>query len=436
MTNATESLELTRVGPATPMGALMRQYWLPALMSSELKAGGDPVRLMLLGEKLIAFRDAKGAVGVMDHRCPHRCASLFYGRNEGDGMVCVYHGWKFAADGACLDQPNLPPEQQFRDKVRAKAYKAHEQAGVIWVYMGEREQAPPMPLIEAALLPEAELTINFTQRECNWLQALEGDIDTSHFSWLHVGSVQPDHVQDDNWVKYQVVNRAPGYEVTDTDWGTMYCATRPAENEQTCWRFAHFAFPFWTFIPQGTFVDRVIARAWVPMDDTHVMFMSLVWKQASGTKPLANGKPIPGATPRPDYQPNSTDWHGRWRPVQNGANDYLIDREAQRNNTIYTGITHIAMQDQAITESMGEIVDHSFEHLAPSDQMITRTRRRLLLAARALRDQGTLPPGVDDPALYQKIRSGERILKAADWQEAYQDGMRASLRPGYKQAAE
>jgi phthalate 4,5-dioxygenase oxygenase subunit len=436
MTNATESLELTRVGPATPMGALMRQYWLPALMSSELKAGGDPVRLMLLGEKLIAFRDAKGAVGVMDHRCPHRCASLFYGRNEGDGMVCVYHGWKFAADGACLDQPNLPPEQQFRDKVRAKAYKAHEQAGVIWVYMGERELAPPMPLIEAALLPEAELTINFTQRECNWLQALEGDIDTSHFSWLHVGSVQPDHVQDDNWVKYQVVNRAPGYEVTDTDWGTMYCATRPAENEQTYWRFAHFAFPFWTFIPQGTFVDRVIARAWVPMDDTHVMFMSLVWKQASGTKPLANGKPIPGATPRPEFQPNSTDWHGRWRPVQNAANDYLIDREAQRNNTIYTGITHIAMQDQAITESMGEIVDHSFEHLAPSDQMITRTRRRLLLAARALRDQGTLPPGVDDPALYQKIRSGERILKAADWRAAYEDGMRASVRPGYARAAE
>src|SRR5262249_55965410 len=151
---------------------------LPALRSSEVVAGGDPVRLMLLGEKLIAFRDAKGQLGVMDHRCPHRCASLFYGRNEDDGIVCVYHGWKLAADGTCLDQPNLPPHQQFRDKVHAKAYKVREQAGVVWVYMGERAAAPPFPEIEAAMLPEEDLNINFTQRECNWLQALEGDIDT------------------------------------------------------------------------------------------------------------------------------------------------------------------------------------------------------------------------------------------------------------------
>jgi phthalate 4,5-dioxygenase oxygenase subunit len=437
MTNAAEGLELTRVGPGTPMGGLMREYWLPALRASEVEAGGAPVRLMLLGEKLIAFRDAKGEVGVMDHRCPHRCASLFFGRNEGDGIACVYHGWKFATDGSCLDQPNLPPEQQFADKVHAKAYQVIEQAGLIWVYMGAREQAPPMPAIEAALLPEAELNLTFTQRECNWLQALEGDIDTSHFSWLHVGSVTPDQVQDDNWVKYQVVNRAPEYQVTDTDWGTMYCAMRPTGDDQVYWRFAHFGFPFWTFIPQGTFVDRVIARAWVPMDDTHTMFVSLVWKQASQTKPLANGLPIPGATPRIDYQPNTTDWYGRWRPVQNAANDYQIDREAQRSNEIYTGIRHIAMQDQAITESMGDIVDHTYEHLAPSDQMITRTRRRLLLAARALRDQGTTPPAVDDPALYQKIRSGERILKETDWQAAYDDGMRAAVRPvAYRQAAE
>jgi len=437
MTNAAESLELTRVGPGTPMGALMRQYWLPALRSSEVAAKGDPVRLMLLGEKLIAFRDASGKVGVMDHRCPHRCASLFFGRNEGDGIACVYHGWKFATDGTCLRQPNLPPEQQFTDKVHAKSYQVTEQAGLIWVYMGEREQAPPMPAIEAALLDEAEINIMFCQRECNWLQALEGDIDTSHFSWLHVGSVKPEQVQDDNWVKYQVQHRAPEYHVTDTDWGTMYCAMRPAEDDQTYWRFAHFGFPFWTFIPQGPFIDRVFARAWVPMDDTHTMFVSLVWKQASQTKPLANGQPIPGAKPKIDYQPNSSDWYGRWRPVQNAANDYLIDRDAQRNDEIYTGITQIHMQDQAVTESMGGIVDHTFEHLAPSDQMITRTRRRLLLAARALQDQGTTPPAVDDPALYQKIRSGERILKEKDWQAAYDDGMRAALRPAaYPQAAE
>ena len=250
MTTASEGQELTRVGPGTPMGELMRQYWLPAMKSSELVAGGDPLRLMLLGEKLIAFRDTAGCVGVMDHRCPHRCASLFYGRNEEGGMRCVYHGWKFAADGQCLEMPNLPPEQDFSVKVRAKAYRVTERAGVIWVYMGAREVAPPMPDIEATLLPESELTLNFTQRECNWLQALEGDIDTSHFSWLHVGSVRPEQVDADNWLHYQVVNWAPEYQVGDTDWGTMYCAFRPAENGQTYWRFAHFGFPFWTFIPQ------------------------------------------------------------------------------------------------------------------------------------------------------------------------------------------
>lgn len=437
MTNAIESQELTRIGPGTPMGALMRHYWLPAAKSSEVIAGGDPVRLMLLGERLIAFRDRSGQVGVMDHRCPHRCASLFFGRNEDDGIRCVYHGWKFAADGRCLEMPNLPPDQDFSHKLRAKAYQVTERAGVIWVYMGERANAPPMPDIEATLLPEGELSILFTQRECNWLQALEGDIDTSHFSFLHVGSVRPEQVDPDNWLKYQVVDRAPDYHVADTDWGTMYCAYRPAEEQGTYWRFAHFGFPFWTFIPQGDFADRVIARAWVPMDDTHTMFVGFTWKQASRTAALTGGKPIPGATPAPDFQPNTTDWFGRWRPVQNAANDYLIDREAQRSDQIYTGITHIAMQDQAITESMGEIVDHSFEHLAPSDQMITRTRRRLLMAARALRDAGTTPPCVDEPRLFRKIRSGERVMQAEDWQNAYADGMQRAIHPPiHRQAAE
>jgi hypothetical protein len=173
----------------------------------------------------------------------------------------------------------------------------------------------------------------------------------------------------------------------------------------------------------------VFARAWVPMDDTHTMFVSMVWKQAARTKPLANGKPIPGATPVLEFQPNTTDWYGRWRPRQNAANDYLIDRDAQRRDEIYSGISYIHMQDQAVTESMGPIVDHTLEHLAPSDQMITRTRRRLLMAAHALRDHGTVPPGVDDPALYLRIRSGERVVKAVNWRDAYDDGIRQAVRP-------
>lgn len=429
MVTSSESDELVRIGPGTPMGDLMRQYWLPALGASELKAGGEPVRLMLLGEKLIAFRDTSGRVGVFDHRCPHRCASLFYGRNEEGGIRCIYHGWKFNTDGNCLDMPNVAPRQRFEDKVHAKAYKVTERAGLIWVYMGPRAEAPPLPSIEATLLDAAEVDLMFVQRDCNWLQALEGDIDTSHFTFLHVGSLQPEQIDDDNMMKYQVTNRAPEYQVTDTDWGTMYTAYRPADEDRTYWRFAHFGFPFWTWVPQGDFMDRVSARAWVPMDDEHTMFLSITWKKMSRLPPLKGGLPIPGSRAKLDYLPNSSDWYGRWRPVANCSNDYFIDREAQRNGTIFSGITHIHMQDQAVTESMGPITDHDFENLAPSDLMIARTRRRLVVAARALRDRGTAPPGVDNPAIFARVRSGECVLAAADWRQAYEDRLKVAIRP-------
>ncbi|HEY0183438.1 MAG TPA: Rieske 2Fe-2S domain-containing protein [Rhodopila sp.] len=429
MTNAIESEELTRVGSGSAMGELMRQYWIPAAKSSEVSAKGEPLRLMLLGEKLIAFRDAAGRLGVMDHRCPHRCASLFFGRNEEGGIRCVYHGWKFDVDGNCTDMPNLPADQDFRQKVKAKAYRVAERAGLIWVYMGSRAEAPPLPEIEATLVEEAELQPMFVQRACNWLQALEGDIDTSHFGFLHVGSVRPEQVGDDNMLKYQVGNRAPAYHVADTDWGTMYSAYRPAEDGKTYWRFAHFGFPFWTWVPQGDITDRVQARAWVPMDDTHTMFISLTWTKMTRMPPLLDGMPIPGAKPELDYLPTSTDWYGRWRPAANATNDYLIDRDAQRDDVIYTGISHIHMQDQAITESMGPIVDHGFEHLAPSDQMITRTRRRLLLAARALRDRAVVPPGVDTPEVYARARSGECVMPGTDWQAVYEARLQDVVRP-------
>src|SRR6202162_5428854 len=181
MTTASDSVELTRVGPGTVMGQLMREYWIPALLSSEVERGGAPLRLMLLGEKLIAFRDSEGRVGVMDHRCPHRGASLFLGRNEEGGIRCIYHGWKFDVAGNCLDMPSLPAHPGFKHKVKAKAYPAVERAGIIWVYMGPSAKAPPLPGFEVLDVPDDEIAVTFIQRECNYLQAIEGEIDTSHF---------------------------------------------------------------------------------------------------------------------------------------------------------------------------------------------------------------------------------------------------------------
>ncbi|HET8746783.1 MAG TPA: Rieske 2Fe-2S domain-containing protein [Ramlibacter sp.] len=423
---------MTRVGPGTAMGDLMRRYWLPALASGELKADGDPVRLMLLGEKLVAFRDSAGRVGVMDHRCPHRCASLFFGRNEEGGMRCVYHGWKFDVEGNCLDLPNVSNGEEIRGKVKAKAYKAMERAGLVWVYMGPQDQVPPPPALEAALIPPEEVSVRFVQRACNWLQALEGDIDTSHFGFLHAGHAHPDDFQDDHPMRHTVTNRAPEYHVAETPWGTSYGAYRSEADGRTSWRIANFMFPFWTQAPNADFLTHVGVRGWVPMDDEHTMVVMIGWKKSppvySGM-PLKNGQPLPGFAPAVDYLPNTTDWYGRWRPVARAENDYQIDRDAQRRNEIYTGIRMVFLQDQAITESMGPITDHSFEHLVASDQMVARTRRRVLKAALALRQEGTLPPGVADPEVMWGARSGSFHTPAGvDWQQAYREKLQAAMR--------
>jgi phenylpropionate dioxygenase-like ring-hydroxylating dioxygenase large terminal subunit len=432
-----DSTDLTQIGPATVMGEMMRQYWIPAAMSSELAPGGGPMRLLLLGERLVAFRDHEGRVGIIDQRCPHRCASLFLGRNEPGGLRCVYHGWQFDVAGNCVDMPSVPPHQDFKDKVKAKAYPTVERNGLVWVYMGARAELPPFPSIEAALLPESELRIAFAQRQCNWLQALEGDIDTSHFGFLHAGNLDPDAVPADNLLRYTVTERAPEYHVAESPWGTTYGAYRAAEAGRTYWRFANFLFPFWTQTPQGAFADHLNIRAWVPMDDTHTMFVSLTWRlMPPSIRPLKSGAMIPGFTPAFDYLPNTTDWYGRWRLAGSEANDWHIDREAQASGAIYTGITGIHAQDQAVTESMGGITDHGFEHLGPGDRMITTTRRRLLRAARALRDKGALPPGIKDPEVFLGARSGDFLAETrAGWREVYAEQMRLALRP-LQQAAE
>lgn len=420
-----DSEELTRVGPDTVMGNFMRQYWIPAAKSSELLADGTPMRLMLLGEKLVAFRDTSGRAGVMDHQCPHRCASLTLGRNEENGLRCIYHGWKFDVDGNCVDMPSVPPTQDFKDKVKARAYKTADRNGILWVYMGDRQAAPPpLPMVEATLLEQSDVVISFTMRSCNWLQALEGDIDTSHFGFLHVGHLDPDNIPTGHPLEHTATERAPEYHVRDTDWGTTYGAYRTVKPETTYWRFANYMFPFWTQTPQGEFPVNIQARAWVPLDDEHTMM--IFWRRKgvrSSNEPLRDGKPLGGSRPQPEFLPTDTSWLGRYKVKASEANDWTMDREAQRNNTIYSGIDHIGMQDQAVTESMGPITDHTKEHLGPGDLMIARTRRRALAAARAFA-AGTPAPAIDAPAVMMDARSGYfEMHQSVEWTRAYADMM-------------
>ncbi len=437
MTSQAENEVLTRVGPGTPMGALMRQYWLPACLSAELKADGDPLRLMLLGERLVAFRDSAGKIGVFDHRCPHRCASLFFGRNEEGGIRCVYHGWKFDTAGNCLEMPNLPADQDFRAKVKAKTYAVAERNGLVYVYMGESKAVPPLPVLEATLCPPDDINLTCVQRECNWLQALEGDLDTSHFSFLHTGKVTFDEVDPDHIERFQLNDRAPRYHVKPTDYGTMYAAYRPADPGYVYYRFAHFILPFWTMFPNGPLTDNILAQAWVPMDDTHTMAFSFLWKRKTPVLGLTGtGEPLPFLDRKTATLPNTADWYGRWRPVANQTNEYLIDREAQRTVS-YTGIAEVFQQDAAMIESMGAITDRTLEHLAPSDRLIVATRRRLVDAAKALRDKGAAVPHLDSPHRAAGLRSGDVIAPVGQaWTEAYEQAMREASHIGMREAAE
>jgi phthalate 4,5-dioxygenase len=409
---------LTQIGPGTPMGTLMRQYWMPALLSIELKSDGAPIRLKLLGENLIAFRDTDGRVGVLDHVCPHRCASLFFGRNEENGIRCVYHGWKFSAEGKCVDAPNLPDDRAQREKISIKAYAAAEQLGIVWVYMGPSSTPPALPNAPALRLNDEEVSVWVCQRQCNYLQAMEGDIDTSHLGFLHGGLAEGEDPA--------LANRAPQYMVTDTDCGVIYGAYRDLPNGQRNWRFAQFCMPFFTQPPPTRLGHDAVLRAFVPMDDEHTMFFSISTRSFvlsahdnEAKKTLLGG--APGVSFGYEYLPNTTDWYGRWRLKANASNDYFINREVQRHDS-YTGIEGLEIQDIAITESMGPVVDHRMEHLAPSDIMVARTRRRLTRAAQDLADKGITPPGAANPDAYATAWGG--FVNAAgdkDWLEVFKD---------------
>jgi phenylpropionate dioxygenase-like ring-hydroxylating dioxygenase large terminal subunit len=410
-----ENALLTQVGPGTPMGNLMRQYWLPGLLASELEEkDGAPIRVRLLGEDLIAFRDTHGKVGLLRAACPHRGASLFFGRNEEHGLRCVYHGWKYDVSGQCVDMPSEPPESTFKRKIKATAYPCAERGGIIWTYMGPRAVPPPLPDLEPNMLPDGEWTVSAVQRECNYFQALEGDIDTSHAQFLHHGGVRTQATRPGTFMYYRLQEKAPHYAVVDTEFGTMYGAYRPAEADTDYWRIACFLLPCYTIIPTGALGDQVSLNAWVPMDDEHTLYIRMS-RREQGTHLRVRE---PRANAAMTYEPRGTDPYGRFRLALSQRNDYRIDRALQRTRSSYTGIDGIYVQDQMVTESMGPVVERSDEHLGSSDAMIIRSRQRIINAAKALAEASTPPPGAEDPAVF-RVRGGGVILpRGVNWLEA------------------
>ncbi len=401
---------LTRVGSGTPMGDLLRQYWQPVLISAELPdRDGPPLRVRVLGEDLVAFRDTQGRVGLLGANCPHRGAPLFFGRNEECGLRCIYHGWKFDTEGRCLDMPNAPGDRDYRDKVRAKAYPSDERNGIVWAYMGPLAVPPPVPELGWSELPVEHKLISKQLLECNYAQALEGDLDPSHVSFLHApldpegrsdyqgtaGIISDQQLGDaalEQVVKARDKN--PRITVLKTDYGLFVGALRDA-GDRNYWRFTQLVLPYYVYVP-GAVGSPIHCNIWAPMDDAHTIVWRIQYLQDRPfTKPeLAKLQTGMGAhVARDGYLPAIPEPAGAWMPRANRANNYLQDRQVQRSVS-FSGIRGIWAQDRACTEGMGSIMDRTQEHLVAADATLVQTRRLLLSAARALRERGTLPPGL------------------------------------------
>ncbi|KMK65015.1 aromatic ring-hydroxylating dioxygenase subunit alpha [Puniceibacterium sp. IMCC21224] len=418
---------LTQTGPETAMGDLFRNYWIPALLASELSEDDcPPVRVKLLGERLIAFRDSKGRYGLIDEFCAHRGVSLWFGRNEEEGLRCPYHGWKYDYTGQCIDVPSEAEESGFCTKIKLKGYPLIKIGDVLWTHMGDKENRPPEPAWEFATVPAEQTYTSKRWQESNWLQALEGGIDSSHVSWLHSGSLGTDPLfKGAKGNQYNQNDKKPVFEVVESDGGLMIGARRMAENDQYYWRVTPWVMPSFSMVPpRGD--HPVHGHFWVPIDDENCWAWSFDYHPTRALTTTERQAMIDGYGVHNQYVP------GSFRPLQNKDNDYQMDREAQKRGETFSGVWGIAMQDASLQESMGPIVDRTRENLVSTDNGIIMARHRLRKAVTALRDKGTLPPGRD--TAHQMVRSAARVLPA---DQPFKDAMMEDLtvRPGVKQTS-
>ncbi len=418
MLSREENELITRVGPGTAMGETLRRYWMPALLSSAIPApDAPPVRVRLLGEDLVAFRDTNGKVGLLDEYCPHRLASLFLGRNEECGLRCVYHGWKFDIEGNCSDMPNEPAESRFKEKIHLQAYPTAEIAGVIWAYMGPSDKKPAPPAMEWLRGAANQYFVSTTHEFCNYVQAIEGGIDTVHSSFLHNNDLS-------NVKHLKRVDTAPRLEVERTNYGFRYASIRNAGEQGNYVRIYQFVLPFHQFRSHrvdyaagdgsGEQVPLLKGHMWVPMDDENTMIFNWMFA-ADPARPLTSEFILKSETSA-GRGPNGESGIKRH---QTRENDWLIDRELQRAKT-FTGIRGLNTQDLAVQESMGRIVPRWREHLGSTDKAIIAMRRLLIEATEDVAE-GRDPKG-SNPEHYRGIRAADAMLpKETPWQDAAKD---------------
>ena len=413
MLTQAENERLTRTGPGTDMGRVFRHYWMPALLSCELEAQGAPKSVRILGEEFIAFRDADGRVGVVEPRCPHRGAHLFFGRNEPRGLRCAYHGWQFDTQGACIDVPTASAQVAagIKPKAQLGALRVREALGMVWVHFDA--QPPDLPQLDFSTLPASHYFVSKKLQQCNWAQAVEGGIDTAHFSFLHaniedgerVGLMPSQGINEppaNGRYRWLIEDSAPRFTVLEHDAGLVMCAARHADNDQDYWRLTQFMMPNHSMAPNSFPGDNHVGNTWVPIDDVSCWIFCYTYNPerpltARERELFRAGFGIFAAVDD-DYV-----------PIRRRENNYLIDRDMQRNSN-FTGIAGISEQDQAIADSQGLIADRTRELLGQTDLGVVRFRRLMLQAADAVAAGGR-PLGADDPRAYC-VRSGDAMSRS------------------------
>jgi phthalate 4,5-dioxygenase len=413
--------KITRVGPGTPGGEYLRRYWQPILLSTELpEPDCAPVRVRLLGEDLVAFRDSEGHVGFIDAYCPHRRAPMFFGRNEECGMRCVYHGWKFDRHGDCTDMPSEPAGTPLQARVKIKAYPAYEGGGVIWCYMGPKNKQPAPPDYEWMRAPASHRFVSKTFEDCNWLQALEGGLDTAHSSYAHNNDIANKNMPRNR-------DKAPRLDVELTDYGYRYISTRQAGDGSAYVRVYQYIMPAQQI--RGSIIKieggkadypRFDGHLWTAIDDETCFVFNTMYSYDAST-PLPEDV-VMGWESRAGRGPEH---HipGTFKLIASKANDYFIDRQLQKTKT-FTGITGVNTQDYALQEGMGPIVDRSQENLGTSDKAIVAMRRMMLRTIDAVA-RGEDPPGVD-PKSHGNVRPYDDYLPAgADWRQTFESELAA-----------
>jgi len=406
---------LCRVEGDAPMGQLMRRHWIPACMSEEVsEPDGTPVRVRLLGEDLVVFRDSDGRLGVLDEHCPHRRASLAFGRNEECGLRCLYHGWKMDVEGNVLEMASEPKESALATKVKHKAYPAREAGGFVWTYMGPPEEMREFEAPAFAPTPDARVSATKVRVRCNWAQILEGQIDSAHSSSLHSSDMVPAQVDgakatNANWLRPSA-DKAPRFQIERTSYGFRYAAIRrPIMNEAThdYIRTTVYIAPFTALIPPNNVHN--VATLLTPEDDHTTMFYFIAW----------NGTGKPGVDAEAWRKFNVLQWgvdvDANFNGIRTRENDYMQSRAAMKAGN-FTGIQGIPNQDIAMWEGMGPIGDRSAERLGASDVAVAAFRRLMVEAARDFQN-GKAAIGTTRPRVaHATISSYEGVVpKSVNW---------------------